>query len=562
MAVEWYCQVQGKVRGPFSGLEIKRMAAEGKLSSSDRVGKTASGPWSLASQVKGLEFPASAKKPEAKGPPVPAATKCPSCQADLAAKAVLCVQCGFDRRTGKKIRTAESAISPPAPENTGKGRVLILAGIAALLLASGGAWFFLGQATDNSTGLPRTPAGTPQARNPADPGKQQVHQETPAVPGSKLPSRASQVTKDWANRMVATTNPLETFTRRSKANQGEDTTQAYKAWMAALETKAGRRPDTIQFMMFFFNFQPLFKDDLFQPEKSAVYLERIQLTPPHAIKAWMGVLNRFAGTPFDEASALVNLIQIESVFTGQQFQGSQLDQFLARANQVPEKDAEVLAATVGLGAKKEEALVELITQDWLYQPEGSFNRPLFEESLALVRAAREALPPVVAKESPPVTKETPREPAKPESPFHVQVTQSKTQKSYSYNRFGNPVTLSAKGGDTLLVVRVAIRNDLKSWQTLSSTLLRIVDNTGKAVDAPFLGFGENLAASGTIDIGGITTSDGAGNVTLKTKGKIDSLEPRNTEVLWELAPGSTYQETFLFVVPEAIPGPRLEIGMK
>jgi len=84
---------------------------------------------------------------------------------------------------------------------------------------------------------------------------------------------------------------------------------------------------------------------------------------------------------------------------------------------------------------------------------------------------------------------------------------------------------------------------------------------GKPVDAPLQGFGNNVIASGEIGIER-KSSDGDGNAFLKIKGKLDANEPKNTLVDWELAPGKSYTEIFVFVIPAQTQGPRFEMAKK
>lgn len=143
-----------------------------------------------------------------------------------------------------------------------------------------------------------------------------------------------------------------------------------------------------------------------------------------------------------------------------------------------------------------------------------------------------------------------------------QVKSLKPQKSYEYRDFRGNASITAKADDTLLVVNLSVQNGGQAWETFSSSSFRIVDKDGKPVDAPFQGFGNNVIASGTIGIGEIKTSDGDGNTFLKCKGKIDTLEPKNTLVEWELAPGKSHTETIVFVISAQTQGPRFEMVKK
>jgi hypothetical protein len=143
-----------------------------------------------------------------------------------------------------------------------------------------------------------------------------------------------------------------------------------------------------------------------------------------------------------------------------------------------------------------------------------------------------------------------------------QVKSLKTQKSYEYSDYRGNASITAKAADdTLLVVSLTVHNGGQAWETFSSSSFRIVDQDGKPVDSPFQGFGKNVIASGET---GIETSsfDGDGNAFLKIKGRLDANEPRNTLVDWELAPGRSYAEMFVFVVSAQTQGPRFEMAKK
>ena len=146
-------------------------------------------------------------------------------------------------------------------------------------------------------------------------------------------------------------------------------------------------------------------------------------------------------------------------------------------------------------------------------------------------------------------------------PLTFQVKSLKPQKSYEYRDYRGNASISAKADDTLLLVNLSIQNGGQAWETFSSSSFRIVDKDGKPVDAPLQGFGNNVIASGEIGIER-KSSDGDGNAFLKIKGKLDANEPKNTLVDWELAPGKSYTEIFVFVIPAQTQGPRFEMAKK
>ena len=57
MACEWYCRMDGAIRGPMSTAELKRLAQAGRIATSTVVKKGAQGKWLRATSVKGLLNP-------------------------------------------------------------------------------------------------------------------------------------------------------------------------------------------------------------------------------------------------------------------------------------------------------------------------------------------------------------------------------------------------------------------------------------------------------------------------------------------------------------------------
>lgn len=54
MTTTWYCVIQGEEKGPFSGRQLKQLAANGKLTPTDKIRQHDSDQWVLAKRVKGL----------------------------------------------------------------------------------------------------------------------------------------------------------------------------------------------------------------------------------------------------------------------------------------------------------------------------------------------------------------------------------------------------------------------------------------------------------------------------------------------------------------------------
>lgn len=58
MASDWYCRIDQTDFGPLTAAELKRMAVDGRLTSTSLVRKGVQGKWVPASAVQGLTFPA------------------------------------------------------------------------------------------------------------------------------------------------------------------------------------------------------------------------------------------------------------------------------------------------------------------------------------------------------------------------------------------------------------------------------------------------------------------------------------------------------------------------
>ena len=71
MASEWYVQHGGKQYGPMTAANLKKLAAERKISPATQVRQGAEGQWVAASRVQGL-FAAPATQSATPMPPQPA----------------------------------------------------------------------------------------------------------------------------------------------------------------------------------------------------------------------------------------------------------------------------------------------------------------------------------------------------------------------------------------------------------------------------------------------------------------------------------------------------------
>lgn len=145
-------------------------------------------------------------------------------------------------------------------------------------------------------------------------------------------------------------------------------------------------------------------------------------------------------------------------------------------------------------------------------------------------------------------------------PISFEVKSATTQNIYSHIFGGRPITTQPKTGSTFLLVNVTVQNTSTRPETFSSPSFRIVDETGKEVDATFLGFGNTICTSGSMAMNDWSSISVGGETILKYKGRLDSNDPKNSRLDWELAPGKSHTATFMFVIPEQTKMPRFEVA--
>lgn len=145
-------------------------------------------------------------------------------------------------------------------------------------------------------------------------------------------------------------------------------------------------------------------------------------------------------------------------------------------------------------------------------------------------------------------------------PLAFQVKSVKTENSHSHVFGGRQMTAQPRAGFTFLLVNVSVQNAGARQETFSSPSFRIVDEAGKPVDATFLGFDNTICMSGSMAMNDWSSISVGGDTVVKFKGKLDSNEPKNSQLDWELAPSKSYMATFMFAIPEQTKGPRFEMA--
>ena len=198
---------------------------------------------------------------------------------------------------------------------------------------------------------------------------------------------ASDAAKAWAKRMLVVTNPRDNLSKRLESTKGDRRFgDAIEAWRKALEEKGGDNVSFLNFLSFFTQLNAVFEDHVFQPDRSDKYVQRIQSLSADAITAWQELINQVAETEFNKNAAIISLIQFDRLFRVAEFNSAEFDLLKARARALPADSIKTLAETLGEGAKREQAFTNLLDQDWLYRPDGSFNQDIFREALGYLTA--------------------------------------------------------------------------------------------------------------------------------------------------------------------------------
>jgi len=192
---------------------------------------------------------------------------------------------------------------------------------------------------------------------------------------------ASDAAKAWAKRMLVVTNPRDNMIKRSGKLKESGVSDAIKAWKEALQEKSGDSVDATNFLLFFVVFDPVFEDHVFQPEHSDKYVQRIKSLPADAMTVWQELVNQVAENQIEKNNAI---IQIDRLFRVAEFNRAEFDILKARARALPADSIKTLAETAGRETKREQAFSNLLTQDWLYRRDGSFNQDIFREALGYV----------------------------------------------------------------------------------------------------------------------------------------------------------------------------------
>ena len=350
---------------------------------------------------------------------------CPACREALQPNAVICLHCGHDLRTGKQVPQAmstapaaparpsanvpsssglfefEDAVSsaPSAKVPASSARLwiaLIVGGICLAGVVAAVALLTWGREAGNSAIAPQPNPGTqnasPLAKTPpvavwSNPAKSDSPKKSNTDEAKR--ESASEAAKAWAKRTLVVTNPQENFNKRVELrNKGDrhKVDDAFKAWREALQKKSGDRPDVLRLGIFFDTFDPIFEDHVFQPKRSDKYVQWIQSLPADAIAAWQELVKQVAEEQIDKTSAIIALIQIDRLFRVAEFNSAEFDLLKARARALPADSIKTLAETLGKGTKREQAFSNLLTQDWLYRGDGSFNQDIFREALGYLTA--------------------------------------------------------------------------------------------------------------------------------------------------------------------------------
>jgi hypothetical protein len=435
---------------------------------------------------------------------------CPTCQETLQPNAVICLNCGLDLRTGKQLPHAKSSagVAPARPSESAPSSRLWIAliaggtcvvGVAAAVILLSWGW---------GTGGPTTES---QPKS-----KTKNLTATSSLPGPfTQPLAGADKTSQSEKKVAGSNNPADPLAAKQPVGPGGKTVPDQLVVKKLLGTVAAITPEHVTL------YERFLKDRNFL--NATVYQGSLSHTGDDVREVMSQGLEKPA------VSALIALIQEKKPSADKR------DLLIC---------AQAVKALGQFGASAEDAVSQLA---------GLQNH----EDVAVGSAAKLALNAIKSAAPGPLPTVSPTA-----GPLTFQVKSFKTQNSYDYGYTKEKRISVNNANDTLLVVNISARNGGKAWETFSSSSFRIVDKDGKSVDAHFLGFGNNVTASGSIVMQDWSSLSVDGDTFLKYKGRIDSLDPKNTLVDWELAHSKTYTETFVFVIPAQTQGPRFEMAKK
>jgi|GEM_PF-6603478 len=223
MSVQWYCNVAGKVIGPFSPKQLKELADGGRLTPEHLVRKGEEGQWVEARQVKGL-FPEGGAAPTAKkqAPKTPVAKPLPS--ADAAPAPPTKKKSTPKKKGPARAKPVAAPVTPPASggvgivteDGGGQPRpgglpmrrksnplpMVITLGVILVAVIVGGVIFMNSQSGDDPSdilaGGDAIPDPTANAGATTDPAAGDTDDPTAPTPGTVAPASPTAADAEFA----------------------------------------------------------------------------------------------------------------------------------------------------------------------------------------------------------------------------------------------------------------------------------------------------------------------------------------------------------------------------
>jgi len=172
----------------------------------------------------------------------------------------------------------------------------------------------------------------------------------------------------------------EAYVKRSSAL----TTEAILAWQNTVKKVTGEYLTSKQLFFKLPNLDGLWSDDAFSKTASDQYLSRVAAVPLHALRDWRTVLRRSSEGDVDAdlSDTLLRIIEIDRLFTGNEFNTADSDTLIARLDKLSTDDVGRWAEALNAG--KGQAALTLACMDALFN-NGELVKKRFDKTLKSVK---------------------------------------------------------------------------------------------------------------------------------------------------------------------------------
>jgi hypothetical protein len=113
--------------------------------------------------------------------------------------------------------------------------------------------------------------------------------------------------------------------------------------------KSGHSVDATNLKSFVVEFDHVFEDHVFQPERSDTYVQRIKSLPADAMTARQELVKQVAENQIEKKAAIISLIQQDRLFPVAEFNRAEFHLLKARARAIPADSIRTLAETAAWG---------------------------------------------------------------------------------------------------------------------------------------------------------------------------------------------------------------------